>query len=80
MYNGEEFKKASLEEKKQQYGTLFYDYVLHVFGDEKAPKIVGMLIDLDGPALMEIASSYNSLMTKSQEALRLMMETESAPQ
>lgn len=54
---------------KQQVGSCIYEYVQHLVGDEKAPKITGMLIELPVNQIKEYMLDYNNLQLKVQEAL-----------
>ena len=54
---------------KQQVGSCIYEFVQKLVGDEKAPKITGMLIELPIPQIKEYMSDYNNLVMKVKEAL-----------
>ena len=46
MFVSPEFKNADRKEKKEIVGNTIYKHVEKIVGDQKAPKITGMLIDL----------------------------------
>lgn len=60
---------------KEQVGTLIYDYVCMIIGQEKAPKITGMLIELPVVQMKEYLSSFEALKLKVKEANTLLIET-----
>ena len=46
MFVSPEFKNGDRKEKKEIVGNTIYKHVEKIVGDQKAPKITGMLIDL----------------------------------
>lgn len=60
---------------KEQVGTLIYDFVCMIIGQEKAPKITGMLIELPVVQMKEYLSSFEALKMKVKEANTLLIET-----
>merc|ERR1711990_880045 len=54
---------------KQQVGGCIYEYVQRLVGDDKAPKITGMLIELPVNQIKEYMMDFNNLKHKVQEAL-----------
>jgi hypothetical protein len=54
---------------KQQVGGCIYEYVHNLVGEDKAPKITGMLIELPVAQIKEYMTDYNNLQAKVQEAL-----------
>lgn len=61
---------------KDQVGHTIYDYVQHLSGPEKAPKITGMLIELPVEQIKQFMSSYDALQLKVNEANTLLMQQE----
>lgn len=61
---------------KDQVGNCIYDYVLQLCGPEKAPKITGMLIELELELIKQYMSSYAVLQMKVSEANELLMKQE----
>lgn len=57
---------------KDQVGNLIYDYVQVLIGQEKAPKITGMLIELPVQQIKQYMSNYEALNLKVQEANQLL--------
>ncbi len=53
---------------KNQVGEFIYEYVEKIMGEEKAPKITGMLIDLSIPEIHAYLIDINKLSTKIGEA------------
>lgn len=54
---------------KQQVGGCIYEYVQSLVGDDKAPKITGMLIELPVNQIKEYMMDWNNLNMKVKEAL-----------
>ena len=53
---------------KNQVGHAIYQYVQQLVGDEKAPKIAGMLIELPLDQIKAYMSDFNNLELKVKEA------------
>jgi len=58
---------------KEQVGHLIFDYVQMIVGQEKAPKITGMLIELPVSQIKQYMSSFEALQQRVQEANQLLM-------
>lgn len=54
---------------KQQVGGCIYEYVQRLVGDDKAPKITGMLIELPVNQIKDYMMNYDNLGLKVKEAL-----------
>lgn len=54
---------------KQQVGGCIYEYVQQLVGDDKAPKITGMLIELPVNQIKDYMMDFNNLQMKVKEAL-----------
>ena len=61
---------------KDQVGNTIWDYVLHLCGPEKCPKITGMLIELPVEQIKQFMSSYEALQMKVNEANQLLIQQE----
>lgn len=61
---------------QEQVGQLIYDYILQMVGQELAPKITGMLIDLPIPQIRAYLGNYGALQAKVQEAQAHLMQSE----
>jgi hypothetical protein len=57
---------------KEQVGEFIYEYVEKIAGDEKAPKITGMLIDLPMEEIRGYLTDYSKLQGKISEAHQLL--------
>ena len=44
---------------KDQVGQIIYDYIEKMLGQERAPKITGMLIDLPIPEIQRYVTNFN---------------------
>ena len=60
---------------KEQVGNLIFDFVQNLIGQDKAPKITGMLIELPVVQVKQYLSSYDALKLKVSEANNLLVET-----
>jgi Poly-adenylate binding protein, unique domain len=58
---------------KTQIGEFIYEYVEKIAGEDKAPKITGMLIDLPLPEIISYLQDFNKLNIKINEANSLLM-------
>jgi RNA recognition motif-containing protein len=74
MYNSHEFKAMEEETKREKIGEEIYNYVLDKAGEENAPKITGMIIDLPFNDLITSVQSYEGLQEKIQEGLDLLKD------
>ena len=46
LYNSDEFKNGYDPKKRELIGNLIYDFIESIAGQDKAPKLCGMVIDL----------------------------------
>ena len=53
---------------KEQAGTVFYEFVIKVVGNEMAPKITGMLIDLPLQDIKQMMQDWNLFQTRVRQA------------
>jgi hypothetical protein len=58
---------------KEQVGHLIFDYVQMIAGQDKAPKITGMLIELPIPQIKQYLQSFEGLQMRVEEATTLLM-------
>ena len=68
MFVSPEFKNADRKEKKEIIGNTIYKHVEKIVGDQKAPKITGMLIDLPEAELNFSVSQWNHFEQKVMSA------------
>jgi len=77
MFLSQEFKNASSpKEKKEIVGNTIYKHVEKIVGDQKAPKITGMLIDLPEVELNFSVSQWNHFEQKVMSAFQLISQSE----
>jgi hypothetical protein len=62
---------------KEQVGHLIFDYVQMIVGQEKAPKITGMLIELPVEQIKGYMQSFQALQQRVNEANQLLMTPQS---
>lgn len=74
VFATEEFKVMSEEARREKIGEEIYNYVLQKAGEESAPKITGMIIDLPYQDLITSVQSYEGLQEKIQEGLDLLKD------
>ncbi len=60
---------------KQQVGESIYEYVETIIGEDKAPKITGMLIDLHFDEIKAYLVDFDRLKIKIKEAVLLFSQT-----
>ena len=61
---------------KQQVGEFIYEYVENIVGEEKAPKITGMLIDLHPEEIRQYLVDFGRFQLKINEAVALLNQTQ----
>lgn len=59
---------------KGQVGEFIYEYVEKIAGEERAPKITGMLIDLPIPEIQGYLVDFSKLQQKVSEASSLLQQ------
>lgn len=69
-----DFLNLDEDGKREKIGEEIYNYVLEKAGEEAAPKITGMIIDLPFDDLMGSIQSWDGLQEKIQEGLDLLKE------
>lgn len=78
MFVSPEFKNADRKEKKEIVGNTIYKHVEKIVGDQKAPKITGMLIDLPEAELNFSVSQWNHFEQKVMSAFQLITQASPA--
>lgn len=74
LINNPEYDNSEDEDKKNKIGDLIYQYVEKIAGTENAPKITGMIIDLEMADLESSTSSLMQLNEKIKEGIELLQE------
>ncbi|CAI2360803.1 unnamed protein product [Moneuplotes crassus] len=74
LINGASFTSLSEDDKREKIGEEIYSYVLEKAGDESAPKITGMIIDLPFDDLISSIQTYGGIEDKIREGLELLQE------
>ena len=74
MIKSTEYSSANDDEKRTKFGDLIYPYVENLSGQESAPKITGMIIDLEMNDLEQATSSLASLKEKISEGMELLAD------
>lgn len=74
IFRSQEFSTLSEESKREKIGEEIYNYVLEKAGDESAPKITGMIIDLPFQDLITSVQTWDGLQEKIQEGLDLLKD------
>lgn len=75
LFSQDEFKTAQKQRKQELVGNLIYDYVERIVGEEYAPKLTGMLIDLPDAELNRAILTLNNLKEKIKIGLDLLIKT-----
>ena len=77
LFNSPQFMQATKEEhRKQMVGTSIFKHVISLAGEELAPKITGMIIDLPLADLNFSVSTLDNLTHKVRSAVQLLLETQ----
>ena len=76
LINNPEYQSLSEDEKRQKFGDLIYQYVDNKAGEINAPKITGMIIDLNIGDLEQSTATLSLLNEKISEGLSLLQEEE----
>jgi hypothetical protein len=66
--------KAENPHMKQQVGNAIFDFVSKIKGPDLAPKITGMLIDLNLEEIQAYLTNYREFLKKVTEAANLLTE------
>lgn len=64
--------QASEEAKKESIGEFIYSYVEKLSNDDQAPKITGMILDLDFSELLDSIKTLQGLTAKIDEGKKLL--------
>ena len=75
MFVSPDFKIAKRREKKEMVGNAIYKHVEKLVGDQRAPKITGMLIDLPEAELNYSISQWIHFEQKVMSALQLITQS-----
>ena len=75
MFNSTEFAQSTADARKEIIGTAIYKHVHDMVGEEHAPKVTGMIIDLDPVELNMSIQHYSDLNQKVQSAMQLLMSS-----
>lgn len=69
MFNSPEFSQSTAGARKEIIGTAIYKHVHEMVGEEHAPKVTGMIIDLDPAELNMSIQNYGDLSSKVHSAM-----------
>lgn len=73
MFNSTDFAQATAESRKEIIGTAIYKHVTAMVGDQHAPKVTGMIIDLDPVELNMSIQNFADLQNKVNSAMQLLV-------
>lgn len=73
MFNSAEFAQSTADSRKEIIGTAIYKHVHEMVGEEHAPKVTGMIIDLDPVELNMSIQHYSDLNQKVNSAMQLLV-------
>jgi len=79
MFNSQEFAQATAESRKEIIGTAIYRHIHEMVGEDHAPKVTGMIIDLDPVELNMSIQQYGDLQSKVNSAMQLLVTSNLAP-
>ena len=69
MFNSQDFQQATAEARKEIVGTAIYKHVSEMVGEAHAPKVTGMIIDLDPVELNMSIQAHCDLQAKVNSAM-----------
>ena len=73
MFNSKDFMEANPEHRKEIVGTAIYKHISDLVGEEHAPKVTGMIIDLEPAELNMSIQSFPGLQQKVTSAMQLLV-------
>lgn len=73
MFNSKDFVEASQEHRKEIVGTAIYKHISDLVCEDHAPKVTGMIIDLEPAELNMSIQSFNGLQQKVTSAMQLLV-------
>ena len=74
MFNSDEYRKSSIEARRQIIGTAIFKHVEELVGNQHAPKVTGMIIDLEPIDLNQSVAKWENLVSKINSAMELLIE------
>ena len=73
MFNSKDFIDSTSEHRKEIVGTAIYKHIADLVGEEHAPKVTGMIIDLEPAELNMSIQSHGGLQQKVTSAMQLLV-------
>ena len=61
MFNSTEFKNSIVSNRREIIGTKLYNFIVELVGEENAPKVTGMIIDMEPVELNLSIQTYQGL-------------------
>ena len=74
MFHSDEYRKSSIEARRQIIGTAIFKHVEELVGQQHAPKVTGMIIDLEPVDLNQSVAKWENLCSKINSAMQLLIE------
>lgn len=74
IVSSEDYKRDDEDGKKTRIGDFIYNYIEKLSSADDAPKITGMIIDLDEKDLIESVRTYTGLKEKVDEGKNLLAQ------
>lgn len=76
LFKSEEFKQAGpdLKVRRELIGNCIYETIERLIGEDAAPKVTGMIIDLSFPELIPTVSTLEALTVKAKDAFNLLQQ------
>ena len=75
MFCSQEFQNAVADSRKEIIGTCIFKHIQTLVGEEHAPKVTGMIIDLEPAELNMSIMNYNDLQVKVSSAMQLLVSS-----
>jgi len=74
MFQSQQFMQSTIKERRTIIGTAIFKHVEELVGIAHAPKVTGMIIDLDPVELNQSVLNWEALKSKVGSAMRLLIE------
>ena len=75
LLNNADYKNGDDDQRKEMVGDEIYEFVEGIVGEDEAPKVTGMIIDLPQKDLMAILNNYSAFNNKVQEGMKLIKQS-----
>jgi hypothetical protein len=75
LHENKDFLEGDEEQRKELIGDEIYEFVEKIVGDNDAPKVTGMIIDLPHSDMKIISTNWAAFKEKVTEGLKLIKQS-----